>query len=462
MKNSLFILVTIIGLHQVSSAQNHQSDRECNCEIIETNVAIKEINKIHQTVEDVHPNAYFKFEKEYVVAYRDSLISKWEVDEVICFREYLTDAMKMTALMSNGHTGVDWQSKLLINELKKNKLLPIILETKDDEHRIVSTVRHLRDLEGASLKVINGLPISELYEEFLSYLGGELEMKKTYVDLMFSIFLFLDNRLKAPFSLEFEKKNEVKLRGVSVFKANRMINNYASIQSSYTFNLIDGNIGYLEYNSCQNPVKFRAFLEETFQKIDEEKIDKLIIDIRKNTGGNSELNDDLLCYITKQPYRQMSGRYWKVSEQVKRQIEKNGLWKDFVDSAFIHQYLGRLPGDKLFTNEEEMVIPRAVDYFYDGKVCLLVGPQTFSSANMLADACKTFNIMPIFGQPTGEMVNDFGELVSFKLSDSGVYLNIATTYDIGAENNPNNHQVIIPNIITDHAFKDAILWLNEK
>lgn len=47
--------------------------------------------------------------------------------------------------------------------------------------------------------------------------------------------------------------------------------------------------------------------------------------------------------------------------------------------------------------------------FFGGKVIVLIGPRTFSSASDLADAIKTYHLATLVGQETGGRVNTFGD-----------------------------------------------------
>ena len=85
----------------------------------------------------------------------------------------------------------------------------------------------------------------------------------------------------------------------------------------------------------------------------------------------------------------------------------------------------------------------------------LIGPSTFSSANFLADAVKTYHISTLIGLATGENTNDFGELLAFTLPNSGNPIFVSSAYDIGADGNPNLFEPVYPDIQTS---EDALLY----
>ena len=100
---------------------------------------------------------------------------------------------------------------------------------------------------------------------------------------------------------------------------------------------------------------------------------------------------------------------------------------------------------------------------FKGKHCFLIGPYTFSSANYLADAIKTFKLSTLIGSATGELTNDFGEQVEFQLPYSKSYFFVPTTYDIGADKNEKTMSSVVPDINSnDDALLDAIEYLKNK
>lgn len=102
-------------------------------------------------------------------------------------------------------------------------------------------------------------------------------------------------------------------------------------------------------------------------------------------------------------------------------------------------------------------------HFFNGKHCFIIGPYTFSSANYLADAIKTFSLSTLVGKSTGEFTNDFGEQVEFQLSRSKSYFFLPTTYDIGANKIETIMTPVIPDIYVDKdELEAAIKFLNKK
>lgn len=57
---------------------------------------------------------------------------------------------------------------------------------------------------------------------------------------------------------------------------------------------------------------------------------------------------------------------------------------------------------------------------FNGPVAVLIGPATFSSANMLANAIKDFKPAVLIGESTAEPADDLGEIFPFMLPETHI------------------------------------------
>jgi hypothetical protein len=422
--------------------------------------AVVAINKIVSTISAVHPNPYFRYDSSYIAHSVDSLIQTWDSTHVAA-KGFVSSSMKIAALMSNGHTQVDWMSKGIYQELKSYKYLPVQLKVDNGAVYVLKSAQKGKQIENKQVISINGIASSQLLGKYTSYIGGEPHFKQEHAGLYCSIYGFLDETITPPYKFKFDDGEEIELKGVGVLGVNKLLQGQRSPKKAFTFEIIEDDIGLISYNSCTFLDQFPGFLEESFTEMKSKGIDKLIIDVRLNPGGDSRLNDTLLSYITKKPYRQMTGRMWKVSDQVKNAVKNYGIWDEFFSSTFRTEYSNTPSGQFIEQFDTVKTVPVERELFFDGEVCILQGPSTFSSANMFVDAVKTFDLATIIGEPSGELTNDYGEVVTFYVKQTQVYLTIASTYDIGASGNTDEHSVVLPDIYADDAMKDGIEWLRK-
>lgn len=212
--------------------------------------------------------------------------------------------------------------------------------------------------------------------------------------------------------------------------------------------------------------RFVVFCDSIFKSINQQHITKLIIDLRENGGGNSALGRYLLDYVTNTPYRMAGNSERKVSAQFKEFINKpenKPIYGNDYD-----EYLKMQIGTYWQVGNDELWKPASHVNKFKGKVCFLIGPYTFSSANMLSATIKDFKLATLIGEPTGEAGNDYGELCNIELPQTGWIAFTSTTAWVRPNNDKTNPNPIFPDYLVeksqsneDNVLKFAMKWLNK-
>ena len=413
-----------------------------------------------KTIEEVHYNPYFKVDKEQFLDNKTVLFSEFNKDS-ITYTNFLATGMKLAAQLSGGHTQLSWQNRRVVSELKNTYFLPFRGKLMNNNQQFVVTSSQIDGLKkGDVIKSINGVNCVELYKECLSFVGGIESFKSSICERLLPIYIYFTEKISAPYVLNMEEK-KISSNGLDFKETVEFL--YQNFpKKKYTFKILEDSIGLISYNNCQDLEAFKLFLDTTFTLLKTKKIDKLIIDIRENGGGDSKLNDVLLSYITNKPYRQSSGRYWKVSKQAKIKYKENGF-EDYFGKQFMDSYLKANNNSIIESLDEELITPEKPTNYFEGTTCVLIGTNTFSSANFLADAIKTYKLSTLIGLPTGENTNDYGEILTFTLPHSGSEFHVSSTYDIGANGNSELLQPVFPDIkVGKNTLEFAIDWINKR
>lgn len=426
---------------------------------IETNKAIEDIEFMIKTIEKVHYNPYFNVNKKQFDKAKQELIKGFDKDS-ITYVQFLATGMKLAAQLSGGHTQMSWQNRQIISELKVAYFIPFKGKLINNNQQFVVTSSKMEGLfEGDIIESINGINCIELYKECMSFVGGIETYKSSVCEQLFPIYIYFTEKISSPFLLKI-KERDLTIKGLDLRELGVFLNQDLHKQK-YTFEILEDSIGLISYNSCQDLEAFKLFLDETFVTLTAKNITKLIIDIRENGGGDSKLNDVLLAYITKKTYRQSSGRYWKVSEHAKTKYKENNF-EEYFGKEFMDSYLKAKNDSIIETLDEELITPMTPINYFSGTTCFLIGTNTFSSANFLADAIKTYELSTLIGLPTGEYTNDFGEVLTFTLSNSGSNFYVSSTYDIGANGNSKLMQPVFPDIkVEENTLEFAIDWIKK-
>jgi hypothetical protein len=219
----------------------------------------------------------------------------------------------------------------------------------------------------------------------------------------------------------------------------------ASRPEPYTYQTISNNaVGYIDYRSCEDLPRFQTFLKTTFDTIQRSPIRALVIDIRRNGGGDSELNDILWTYVTTKRFKQSGGVITKSCDLLKQQYGKEKYEEVYGDAAW------RAPNGTILQSgmnpNDDLVTPGPLANRYNGPVYLLISTQTFSSAMSCALAAKDYGLATIVGEETGEPVNSTGEVYTEITPNTGLQAWLTTKVFLSPKPHPDG-QGVVPDVI---------------
>jgi hypothetical protein len=192
-----------------------------------------------------------------------------------------------------------------------------------------------------------------------------------------------------------------------------------------TFDIFNINTGYIFIKDfVMDKNDFKEELESIFKQIQQDSLTNLIIDIRNNPGGNSELADILTSYVYDKPYKANSKIIVKRSEQYCTYLRGYFSWWFRPFLKFIKQiedYKNTSVGD-IYVDVKGNKNPINTKYRFKGKKYLLINSNTFSTALGFATVFKDYDIGEIIGEPTKSEVNEFGDIYPFDLPNSGLWI----------------------------------------
>ena len=316
---------------------------------------------------------------------------------------------------------------------------------------------------------VNGVPVKQLYEKYAKFFGGLEPWRRLMVKNYFRKLLFMDG-LESPFKIKAINGNDT----VSFIKPGytfeqtdsigKMLSAEQPVFKPFSFRFLENNIALIEFNTMNGKLKdsFSVFLRDAFTQINQKKANGVIIDIRKNGGGDSGLGDTLLSYITNKPYRNASGMKMRISKHSKAIAVLRGSNDPFKDweNGKLYEY-----------NVTELKKPVNNSLRYNGKVAVLIGTGTFSSANMLTNAIKDFQLATLVGETTAEPANDFGEIMYFMLPNTYIVAPTAIKMFMRANGDEKDFDGIKPDIEVantsedfhqkrDRVLETAVNWFN--
>ena len=410
-----------------------------------------------RNMEEVHPDLYHDISKEELARKIDSINAT--ITDSLTAEQAWPKFATIIGAINEGHTSIKWPDEFL-NSLLQDRtfLFPVFIREFDGEALIVrydvSIEKQLQT--GDRVLSINGEGVANLMSRLTKFVGGLPSWKNLSVVQDLSSYLAV-TRMQGPYKLIYSRNGKQDSVSLQALPRQMLFTNLTAVRGSnrtaipsYEFSRIDNNIGYLNFRSMVNPQEFDYFIDSVFNAIKAGPVNALIVDLRRNGGGNSALGDRLLSHFTTKKYRMAAGMKWKISQQYKDHYNSLPVEMQYLrDNDLEKKYMKGKKGT-FIEEKSELVTPKERANRYNGNVYFLIGPNTFSSANMLANAVKDFQLATLIGEPTGESPNDYGELITLKLPNTGITFFTSTKQYIRANGDANDRNPVLP----DHFIKD--------
>ncbi len=170
---------------------------------------------------------------------------------------------------------------------------------------------------------------------------------------------------------------------------------------AFQFDVHNG-VGVLTLNTFYWPDKaaFLTFTQQAFATLKEKNTHTLIIDIRKNGGGDDDLwKDGVMPYLASKPYRHGSNYQLKIIEGRQREGQKVG---DVINGAI--ETWGQPNADEAAR--------------FNGAVYVVIGRSTYSSAVLFANTMQDFGFAKLVGTGGFARARQTGGIQKFTLPHS--------------------------------------------
>ena len=151
--------------------------------------------------------------------------------------------------------------------------------------------------------------------------------------------------------------------------------------------------------SSQHLEKFKVFLEKHFSYIHEKNIKNLIIDIRDNGGGSTNLSGELISCLTDKPFKLFSKILIKLSKQIEGKLRTKVKKED---------------EGKVVEFEHPDIVPNKSYQVFRGKTYLLINRNTYSTALDLAVVLQYYSLAILVGEETKDTPSGYGEIVTLE------------------------------------------------
>lgn len=261
------------------------------------------------------------------------------------------------------------------------------------------------EYKGYVITKINNIPIATIIAPMLLRINGDSDaQREAILQRKFALFYMLIFGECKEFSISIKNGNQDKtilLNGLS-----ELPNFYRKVafEDNFKFNILDNQNALLTINEFgwDDKKAYYDFMDSAFMGLKQNNIKHLIIDIRENGGGDDEFwMKGILKYIADKPYR----------------------WGSTYRKKIIAKYrdAGEVIGSTI-TGKIDTLIPVEINskYKFDGKVSILIGPYTYSSAILFVNTVQDYKFGKLIGEPTGGKSGQTGAIQISKMPNSGL------------------------------------------
>jgi Peptidase family S41 len=349
----------------------------------------------------------------------------------------------MVAFTKEGHCFVR-NSDETTSYLKQNaKYFPFLVKILDKKVYLANDYENFKT-KGLELTKINGNLIEVVLSKFLSIEpsdGYNTTSKYKWIENSFSRYyasFFEQSPQNFTIELINPRTNEKSILnnitslnfknwGVESKKNKATIPNY-NFKEAANFKLDSINkiailtVNDMGLNSYKGGRKeFKNFLEKSFHSITANKIQDLIIDIRKNEGGEQGMEDHLLSYLIDTTYKKYSYvevpafaySFTKYTDYKNDPHNLNRELREWFYQTTDGRYIdieGEYKGDKPKEN------------YFKGNVYILIGGLTFSGGSEFAALAKNHTKAKFIGEETGGGYygNTSGKFLLFTLPNTNI------------------------------------------
>jgi hypothetical protein len=267
---------------------------------------------------------------------------------------------------------------------------------------------HDKISSGALVKQINGQATSRLLDDLELYGHGETEeLRRHMLGVMFPSWLSAVKGWSDTFRLEIEQDGS--RRSVLISAGDSWTSDaLASQAEAPSLRDLGGGTWLLDlptFDVDDDPASYRTAIDKAFSTLRDAKASGLILDVRGNTGGQSDAGAQVIRFLADKPINQVSRARERLNQ----------------GNRGIFGYKGRV-GDmrEMDLSRDGLIKPAPKSERFNGNVVLLVDAMTYSAGILFATTLQDHGLAVLVGRPTGGFANQTGNMESITLPNTGL------------------------------------------
>lgn len=414
----------------------------------------EDLETLKEILENSHYNLYAYTSKEKFDSNFEEVAKSLQKDS-ITLKEAVGVFQKVISKANVGHAEIDFPALSYIDFAQQGgKIFPLEIALEDDKAYIRKNYSYNPQLKiGSEIIKVNDNKIEDILKLIYPHISAErLYLKKAKIEfwsfprLYWQIF-----GEKEQFSISIKEKDQIKEYDIQSVSA---LENYEykrkDILSSNRELKFYGENAYINPgNFSGDEIAYRQFIDSAFSVINEKASKNLIVDLRKNAGGDNSFSDYLISFFANKPFQWNSSFSLKTSKYLKKNVRRN----NDTTNAYYQEILKHRNGDVFPYYFEEMK-PQESKKRYKGKVYTLINRQTYSQAAVAASLIQDYQFATLVGEETGDFPTLYASLFTVELPNTKTPVKIPKGYIVRVNKSEEPVGVIPEILIKDHLLDD--------
>jgi len=421
-----------------------------------------DIDSLIKFIEDTHPDPYYQYPKDSF--YRDIADVRRQITGPLSSLSFYQLIEPVIVRLEDGHTDLAMPLSEFYDLHPDPFRIPAKLKFSVSRPYISYQGPILPDL-GIPIPVngeilsINNVSSKDLVNDIIKMTSGEsrefrLALGSSFLQFHLKQLYNIDSSYTITYASDQGIKS-IALAGIREKEFNRRKpkeSNTTGATSPYSLKLIDSlNTAIIDFRKFEDKPSFLRFADSTFSLVKERNFDKIIIDLRYNLGGESEIGDEFLQYFVRSAFTQYTKVVTKYS-RLQKERYKNNANTDRNSSAF--GVMMDKKNGSIEVENYELIKRKNLPNRFNGQLFILTSPFTFSSAADFTQAVHHYKLGKVVGQETGGLIVSFGDIITTQLPVTGMELTISHNlyHNIGAQ------ETDFRGVIPDHPvdYRDAL------
>ncbi len=347
-------------------------------------------------------------------------VLKSQIQAPMTRAEFYRYVGSLTHLYNDGHTMLLWPYQEL-NAFMEAGGVPFPFDVLVDHDQRIFMRSSYRSATGGQLSrgeeilTINGIASAQWVEKLQRFASGDNAYLRTqFVAARLGTYLWSVGGIADDLEIETEMQGQVRKLAISP-QDDWQVNNADGASegddsTDFEYRRLSDDIAVLRVATFDvDNAWFESFVDESMAQANQDGVAALVVDVRENTGGNTDAAVYLSRYLADRDFRLVSKMKEKLNPDNRGFLGYKGSEGEIIESDW-----------------DEWEAPVERNKRFHGRVYVLISPITYSAGIVFASTMKDAGFATLVGQETGGNANQTAQGNLFNLPHSQLRAYVAT------------------------------------